>query len=125
MPPGSAGHFDRQNGDLGFCFGCVWPFCKTPVITDSATLEWVRPWAKGDEAVERAITYFANQSGAGRMDYASRVAADEPIGSGVTEAACKVIVKQRLCRASAHLGVNIKASGEPLYEQGRIRGFSR
>ena len=26
-----------------------------------------------------------------------RVAANEPIGSGVTEAACKVIVKQRLC----------------------------
>jgi hypothetical protein len=56
-----------------------------------------RPWAKGDEDVQRAITYFANQSGAGRMDYASRVAANEPIGSGVTEAACKVIVKQRLC----------------------------
>jgi hypothetical protein len=56
-----------------------------------------RPWAKGDEAVERAITYFANQSGAGRMDYPSRVAAHEPIGSGVTEAACKVIVQQRLC----------------------------
>jgi hypothetical protein len=56
-----------------------------------------RPWAKGDEDVERAITYFANQSGAGRMDYSSRVAANEPIGSGVTEAACKVIVKQRLC----------------------------
>ena len=34
--------------------------------------------------------------GAGRMDYAMRVAANEPIGSGVTEAACKVIVKQRL-----------------------------
>jgi hypothetical protein len=31
------------------------------------------------------------------MDYASRVAVNEPIGSGVTEAACKVIVKQRLC----------------------------
>jgi hypothetical protein len=31
MPLGSAGHFDRQNGDLGFCFGCVWPICKTPV----------------------------------------------------------------------------------------------
>jgi hypothetical protein len=56
-----------------------------------------RPWAKGHEDVQRAITYFANQSGAGRMDYASRVAANEPIGSGVTEAACKVIVKQRLC----------------------------
>src|SRR4051812_2426022 len=40
---------------------------------------------------------FTHQSGEGRMDYASRVAANEPIGSGVTEAACKVIVKQRLC----------------------------
>ena len=56
-----------------------------------------RPWAKDDEDVQRAITYVANQSGAGRMDYAARVAANEPIGSGVTEAACKVIVKQRLC----------------------------
>ena len=56
-----------------------------------------RPWAKADEAVQRAITYFANQSRTGRMDYASRVAVNEPIGSGVTEAACKVIVKQRLC----------------------------
>jgi hypothetical protein len=56
-----------------------------------------RPWAKNDEDVQGAITYFANQSGAGRMDYPSRVAANEPIGSGVTEAACKVIVKQRLC----------------------------
>ena len=56
-----------------------------------------RPWAKDDEDVQRAIRYFANQSGAGRMDYSSRVAANEPIGSGVTEAACKVIVKQRLC----------------------------
>jgi hypothetical protein len=56
-----------------------------------------RPWAKGDEDVQRAITSFANRSGAGRMGYAGRVAANEPIGSGVTEAACKVIVKQRLC----------------------------
>src|SRR5512142_249192 len=63
------------------------------VLRRLRTLARERPWAKGDEAVERAITYFANQSGAGRMDYASRVAADEPIGSGVTEAACKVIVK--------------------------------
>lgn len=56
-----------------------------------------RPWAKDDEDVQKAITYFANQSGAGRMDYHSRLAANEPIGSGVTEAACQVIVKQRLC----------------------------
>ncbi len=61
------------------------------------SLAKTRPWAKADEDVQRAITYFTNQSGAGRMDYASRVAAHEPIGSGVTEAACKVLVKQRLC----------------------------
>jgi hypothetical protein len=33
------------------------------------------------------FTYFANQWGAGRMDFAGRVAANEPIGSGVTPAA--------------------------------------
>jgi hypothetical protein len=74
---------------------------------DPGGAEWVlkqlrglareRPWAKDHEDVQRAITYIANQSGAGRMGYASLVAANEPIGSGVTEAACKVIVKQRLC----------------------------
>ena len=31
------------------------------------------------------------------MDYAEMVAAKVPIGSGVTEAACKVLVEQRLC----------------------------
>ncbi len=56
-----------------------------------------RPWAKGHEDVQRAITYFANQSGAGRMDYARRVAANEPIGSGVTEAACCLLT----CRLGA------------------------
>ena len=34
---------------------------------------------------------------AGRMNYPPLVAAGVPIGSGVTEAACKVLVKQRLC----------------------------
>jgi hypothetical protein len=56
-----------------------------------------RPWAKDHEDVQRAITSFTNQGGAGRMDYARRVVVNEPIGSGVTEAACEVIVKQRLC----------------------------
>ena len=46
--------------------------------------------------VAAAITYFSNQGGAGRMDYPALVAANVPIGSGVTEAACKVLVKQRL-----------------------------
>ena len=49
------------------------------------------------EDVSAAITYFTNQSQAGRMDYPPLVEASVPIGSGVTEAACKVLVKQRLC----------------------------
>lgn len=48
-------------------------------------------------AVEAALTYFTNQSKAGRMDYPPLVQSHIPIGSGVTEAACKVLVKQRLC----------------------------
>ncbi len=67
------------------------------VLKQLRSLARARPWAKDEEDVQRAITYFANQSGSGRMDYAARVSRKEPIGSGVTEAACKVIVKQRLC----------------------------
>jgi hypothetical protein len=67
------------------------------VLKRLRTLSRERPWARDDEDVGRAITYSENQSSAGRMDYASRVEAGDPIGSGVTEAACKVIVKQRLC----------------------------
>ena len=47
--------------------------------------------------VKEAMTYFTNQGREGRMDYAPLVEAAIPIGSGVTEAACKVLVKQRLC----------------------------
>ena len=49
------------------------------------------------EDVAAAITYFSNQSRQGRMDYARLVGSHVPIGSGVAEAACKVLVKQRLC----------------------------
>jgi hypothetical protein len=47
--------------------------------------------------VEAALTYFGNQVKGGRMNYAEMVTAKIPIGSGVTEAACQVLVKQRLC----------------------------
>lgn len=67
------------------------------VLNELQTLAGERPEAEDDQDVRKAITYFTNQSAAGRMDYAARVEAHEPIGSGVTEAACKVIVKQRLC----------------------------
>lgn len=47
--------------------------------------------------VESALTYVSNQVKGGRMNYAELVAQRIPIGSGVTEAACKILVKQRLC----------------------------
>jgi hypothetical protein len=53
--------------------------------------------ANGHADVEKAITYFGNQNKKGRMDYATWVEENLPIGSGVTEAACQVLVKQRLC----------------------------
>jgi hypothetical protein len=77
------------------------------ILKQLKSLAKARPWAKEHEDVQRAITYFENQSKAGRMDYAARVARNEPIGSGVTEAACKVIVKQRLCGS----GMKWKESG--------------
>lgn len=47
--------------------------------------------------VDAAISYFTNQGS--RMAYANFRNQDFPIGSGVTEAACKTIIKQRFCRS--------------------------
>ena len=49
------------------------------------------------EGLEAAITYFRNHKH--QMNYARQVQANRPIGSGVTEAACKTLVKQRLCQS--------------------------
>ena len=49
------------------------------------------------EKLESAITYFDNQHQ--QMDYAAALDKHGPIGSGVTEAACKTVVKQRLGRS--------------------------
>ena len=46
------------------------------------------------ERVDSSIKYFLNNKE--RMIYASQVRRHGPIGSGVTEAACKTVVKQRL-----------------------------
>ncbi|TXL12789.1 ISKra4 family transposase, partial [Methylococcaceae bacterium HT3] len=43
------------------------------------------------------ITYFSNNITKDRMNYAHHIEEKLPIGSGVTEAACKTLVKQRLC----------------------------
>lgn len=47
------------------------------------------------ENLNAALTYFTNHRH--MMNYASHVEKNLPIGSGVTEAACKTLVKQRLC----------------------------
>jgi hypothetical protein len=49
------------------------------------------------EDLHSALTYFTNQKA--RMDYPTYLAENLPIGSGVVEAACKTLVKQRLCGA--------------------------
>jgi hypothetical protein len=51
------------------------------------------------EDLDKAKTYFANHYQ--QMKYAERAQAGLPIGSGVTEAACKTIVKMRMCRGGA------------------------
>jgi len=49
------------------------------------------------EKLNKTLTYFRNQKP--RMKYAAQVKENLPIGSGVTEAACKTIIKQRLCKS--------------------------
>ena len=51
------------------------------------------------EELTKARTYFSNHHQ--QMKYAERLQAKLPIGSGVTEAACKTIVKMRMCRGGA------------------------
>jgi hypothetical protein len=51
------------------------------------------------EELEKAKTYFTNHHQ--QMNYAERERANLPIGSGVTEAACKTIIKMRMCRGGA------------------------
>jgi len=49
------------------------------------------------EDIAAAVTYFTNQLS--RMNYADYGKKVWPIGSGVTEAACKTLIKQRFCGA--------------------------
>ncbi len=49
------------------------------------------------EKLDSAISYFKNNKS--RMTYARNVENKQPIGSGVTEAACKTLIKQRLCNS--------------------------
>ena len=72
------------------------PGAARQLIRDLKQLAAEKGAAPDHPHVEAAITYFTNQSRAGRMDYPPLVESKIPIGSGVTEAACQVLVKQRL-----------------------------
>ena len=59
---------------------------------------------KENEQVRATLTYFTNNSQ--RMDYKKYQKLKYPIGSGVTEAACKIIVKQRLAQSGMRWLIN-------------------
>ncbi len=65
------------------------------------------------DKIKAALTYFKNQQPL--MKYAEHLSQFLPLGSGVTEAACKTIVKQRLCcsgmkwkEAGAAVGLSLR-----------------
>jgi hypothetical protein len=51
------------------------------------------------ETFQSTVTYLENQKG--RMKYSYSVERHWPIGSGVTEAACKTLIKHRLCKSGS------------------------
>jgi hypothetical protein len=55
--------------------------------------------AEDAKTIMATITYFQNQKE--RMNYAYSVARNWPIGSGVTEAACKTLIKHRLGKSGS------------------------
>ena len=77
------------------------------------------------KGLQDAITYFRNHQH--QMHYAEAISQNLPIGSGVTEAGCKVIIKARLCAA----GMKWKEQGAAIvlslrtlsYSQGRWQQF--
>lgn len=54
-----------------------------------------RNFIERDEVLRQVIVYYRNNKG--RMGYPVHLKRKLPLGSGVTEAACKTVVKQRLC----------------------------
>jgi len=55
--------------------------------------------AQDADTMLSTITYMENQKE--RMKYAYSVQRNWPIGSGVTEAACKTLIKQRMCKSGS------------------------
>jgi hypothetical protein len=54
-----------------------------------------RNFIERDEEIRQVITYYKNHKS--KMFYPRHIKDNLPIGSGVTEAACKTVIKQRMC----------------------------
>ncbi len=94
-------------------------------LAEQQRLQTVGVAATQQDDLQEVITYFTNHHH--QMNYAARVKAHLPIGSGVTEAACKTIVKMRMCRSGAKwktAGAGVVLSLRTLsYSAGRWQQF--
>jgi hypothetical protein len=72
-----------------------WGAARKLLVEMQEALDQRSPSGTAREGLEDAITYFKNHRS--KMNYARYRKEHLPIGSGVTEAACKTVVKQRLC----------------------------
>lgn len=67
------------------------------ILDELRELAGGKPSKQAKEQIDSAITYFTNHRQ--QMNYADYRLHHFPIGSGVTEAACKTLIKHRLCAA--------------------------
>jgi len=84
----------RRQLKAGTTASAVNPQGKAPTKLSASALE----------GLKSAVTYFGNHLPF--MDYAGWSERRLPIGSGVTEAACKTLIKQRMCQSGMRWSVN-------------------
>ena len=84
---------DDFSHDLKHKQGAASRFLKE-LKTQRANLDG-KNFLERDEEIRLVITYYENHKS--KMSYARHLKDNLPIGSGVTEAACKVLIKQRMC----------------------------
>lgn len=119
-PSQRAAWLDRHCHDLKHKVGAA-----RAILTEMVAIDASKLGVTNAETLQGAITYFRNHHH--QMYYAEAIAQQLPIGSGVTEAGCKVIVKSRLCGAGMKwkdLGASVVLSLRALsYTKGRWPQF--
>ncbi len=81
------------------------PEVLEPLLSELGFLAAAAKTKKRKKTIETAFEYFINN--ATRIDYGEAGAANQPIGSGVQEAACKTLVAQRM----KHSGMTWRTPG--------------